>query len=68
MPGRKRIDVLRKIRAGDHGGVPVLPLSATSREHDVVLGFAVGADDYVIKPFSPRDLLHRVNGLPARAR
>src|SRR6478735_6399367 len=48
--------------------MPVLLLSAKSRDSDVDTGFAVGADDYVIKPFSPRELLHRVNGMLARAR
>jgi DNA-binding response OmpR family regulator len=68
MPGLSGIDVLRKIRDSEHGAVPVLLLSAKSRDSDVDTGFAVGADDYVIKPFSPRELLHRVNGMLARAR
>ncbi len=66
MPGLSGIDVLRKIRESDHPDVPVLLLSAKSRDSDVDTGFAVGADDYVIKPFSPRELLHRVNGILAR--
>lgn len=68
MPGLSGIDVLRKIRDSENGAVPVLLLSAKSRDSDVDTGFAVGADDYVIKPFSPRELLHRVNGMLARAR
>ncbi|WP_270888494.1 response regulator transcription factor [Pedococcus sp. 5OH_020] len=68
MPGLSGIDVLRKIRESEHPRVPVLLLSAKSRDSDVDTGFAVGADDYVIKPFSPRELLHRVNGMLARAR
>ena len=68
MPGLSGIDVLRKIRESEHAAVPVLLLSAKSRDSDVDTGFAVGADDYVIKPFSPRELLHRVNGMLARAR
>ena len=68
MPGLSGIDVLRKIRESEHASVPVLLLSAKSRDSDVDTGFAVGADDYVIKPFSPRELLHRVNGMLARAR
>jgi two-component system, OmpR family, response regulator len=68
MPGLSGIDVLRKIRESQDAGVPVLLLSAKSRDSDVDTGFAVGADDYVIKPFSPRELLHRVNGMLARAR
>jgi DNA-binding response OmpR family regulator len=68
MPGLSGIDVLRKIRDSDSPGIPVLLLSAKSRDSDVDTGFAVGADDYVIKPFSPRELLHRVNGILARTR
>ena len=68
MPGLSGIDVLRKIRDSENGAVPVLLLSAKSRDSDVDTGFAVGADDYVIKPFSPRELLHRVNGILARVR
>ena len=67
MPGLSGIDVLRKIRESEFSSVPVLLLSAKSRDSDVDTGFAVGADDYVIKPFSPRELLHRVNGMLARA-
>jgi DNA-binding response OmpR family regulator len=66
MPGLSGIDVLRRIRDSDNSSVPVLLLSAKSRDSDVDTGFAVGADDYVIKPFSPRELLHRVNGMLAR--
>jgi DNA-binding response OmpR family regulator len=68
MPGLSGIDVLRKIRESGGPAVPVLLLSAKSRDSDVDTGFAVGADDYVIKPFSPRELLHRVNGILARSR
>ena len=67
MPGLSGFDVLRKIRESEWSTVPVLLLSAKSRDSDVDTGFAVGATDYVIKPFSPRELLHRVNGILARA-
>jgi two-component system, OmpR family, response regulator len=68
MPGLSGIDVLRKIRESDAAEVPVLLLSAKSRDSDVDTGFAVGATDYVVKPFSPRELMHRVNAILARAR
>ncbi|MGN6752209.1 MAG: response regulator transcription factor [Intrasporangium sp.] len=68
MPGMSGIDVLRRIRESGSASVPVLLLSAKSRDSDVDTGFEVGADDYVIKPFSPRELLHRVSGMLARAR
>ena len=67
MPGLSGFDVLRKIRDSEWPMVPVLLLSAKSRDSDVDTGFAVGATDYVIKPFSPRELLHRVNGILARS-
>ncbi len=68
MPGLSGIDVLRRIRDTAGSSVPVLLLSARSRDDDVDTAFAVGADDYVVKPFSPRELLHRVNGMLARSR
>jgi two-component system OmpR family response regulator len=45
-----------------------LLLTARSRDSDVDAGFATGADDYVAKPFSPRELLHRVNTVLSRSR
>jgi DNA-binding response OmpR family regulator len=69
MPGLSGIDVLRKVRGDDRlGGVRVILLTARSRDADVDAGFATGADDYIIKPFSPRELLHRVNAVLARSR
>jgi two-component system OmpR family response regulator len=69
MPGLSGIDVLRKIRdAGRTRDVRVILLTARSRDADVDTGFATGADDYIIKPFSPRELLHRVNTTLARSR
>jgi DNA-binding response OmpR family regulator len=67
MPGLSGIDVLRKMRDAERTrGVRVILLTARSRDADVDAGFATGADDYVIKPFSPRELLHRVNSVLAR--
>ena len=63
MPGLSGIEVLRRIRRHESGRVPVVLLSATSLTDDRDLGFAVGADDYVTKPFSPGELVHRVNRL-----
>ncbi|WP_307835902.1 response regulator transcription factor [Phycicoccus sonneratiae] len=68
MPGLSGIDVLLKIREHQQVHVPVLMLSARARDVDVDAGFAVGADDYVVKPFSPRELVHRVNGILGRPR
>src|SRR5665647_2352562 len=67
MPGLSGIDVLRKVRANEATkALDVILLTARSRDVDVDAGFATGASDYVIKPFSPRELLHRVNALLAR--
>jgi DNA-binding response OmpR family regulator len=69
MPGLSGIDVLRKIRGDTRmSGVRVILLTARAREADVDAGFITGADDYIIKPFSPRELLHRVNTVLARPR
>ncbi len=69
MPGLSGIDVLRRVRDDDRNrGVRVVLLTARSRDSDVDAGFAAGADDYLIKPFSPRELLHRVNTVLARSR
>jgi DNA-binding response OmpR family regulator len=66
MPGLSGMEVLRRIRLSATASVPVLLLSAKSRDSDVDNGFAVGADDYIIKPFSPRELLDRVDAMLAR--
>jgi DNA-binding response OmpR family regulator len=67
MPGLSGLDVLRKVRANDAmSDLDVILLTARARDTDVDTGFATGASDYVIKPFSPRELLHRVNAVLAR--
>ncbi|GIE89530.1 response regulator transcription factor [Actinoplanes regularis] len=69
MPGLSGIDVCRMIRADPAiAQTPVLLLTARVQEQDVERGFAVGADDYVTKPFSPRELVSRVQTLLSRAR
>lgn len=69
MPGLSGVDVLRKVRANEATkDLDVILLTARSRDSDVDAGFATGASDYVIKPFSPRELLHRVNALVARGK
>lgn len=67
MPGLSGVDVLRRLRTGTAAAnLDVVLLTAKSRESDVEAGLATGASDYVIKPFSPRDLLERVEALLAR--
>ena len=58
LPGRDGIDVCREIRA--ESGVPIVMLTAKSDTLDVVTGLESGADDYVVKPFKPKELVARV--------
>jgi two-component system response regulator MtrA len=58
LPGRDGIDVCRLIRA--ESGVPIVMLTAKSDTVDVVVGLESGADDYVVKPFKPKELVARV--------
>ena len=67
MPGLSGMDVLRKVRANEATkDLDVILLTARARDSDLDTGFATGASDYVIKPFSPRELMHRVNAVLAR--
>ncbi|MBK7721458.1 MAG: response regulator [Austwickia sp.] len=67
MPGLSGLDVLRKLRDDERTkDVPVILLTARSRESDVDTGYASGANEYIIKPFSPRELLHRVAAVVGR--
>ncbi|HEY2345905.1 MAG TPA: two-component system response regulator CreB [Xanthomonadaceae bacterium] len=58
LPDRNGFDVCRELRRGSE--VPVIFLTARGGEVDRVVGFELGADDYVVKPFSPRELIARV--------
>ena len=64
LPKMDGLEVLRQVRAGSP--VPVLMLTARSEEFDRVLGLEVGADDYLTKPFSMRELIARVRALLRR--
>ena len=66
MPGMDGLAVLRKLREAGHG-CPVLMLTARGDEADRVVGLELGADDYVAKPFSPRELLARLRAVLRRA-
>ncbi len=67
LPGKGGYEVLRELR-GAGVRTPVLILTARSQESDVVMGFDLGADDYVTKPFSTLELVARVRALLRRAR
>ncbi|MET1003249.1 MAG: response regulator transcription factor [Acidimicrobiia bacterium] len=64
MPGIDGVEVLRQLRTTS--GVPVILLTARSEEVDTLVGLAVGADDYMTKPFSPRELVARIKAVLRR--
>lgn len=67
MPGLSGLDVAREMRADPRTArVPIILLTARAQEADVEAGFVAGVDDYVVKPFSPRELLSRVQAVLAR--
>ncbi|WP_405400690.1 response regulator transcription factor [Streptomyces microflavus] len=65
LPAMDGFEVCRRMRA--HGPVPVIMLTARGDEEDRILGLETGADDYVTKPFSPRELVLRVESVLRRA-
>lgn len=65
MPGEDGLSLCRHIRSTSN--IPLILLTAKSEELDRILGLEVGADDYVVKPFSPRELLARVKAVLRRA-
>ena len=65
LPGLDGIEVCRRLRA--ESDVPIIMLTARAEEADKLVGLAIGADDYVTKPFSPRELVARVKVVLRRA-
>jgi two-component system phosphate regulon response regulator PhoB len=67
LPGMSGLEVCKELRAGDKTrDIPVIMLTARTEETDQVVGFSVGADDYVTKPFSTKVLLQRIKALLRR--
>lgn len=67
MPRMTGLEVCSKLRAAEQfEEVPVILLTAKAQEADVQRGFAAGANDYIVKPFSPRELAARVDALLLR--
>ena len=64
LPGMDGYDVTRAIRS--HSAIPIIMLTARSEETDRIVGLELGADDYVVKPFSPRELVARVKAVLRR--
>jgi len=65
LPGTDGLELCRRIRAGSH--LPVIMLTARGEESDRIVGLELGADDYVTKPFSPRELAARVRTVLRRS-
>ncbi len=65
LPGVQGLDVLRKLQ--NHGRVPTIVISGKGDEADRVVGLELGADDYLVKPFSHRELLARVHAVLRRS-
>jgi DNA-binding response OmpR family regulator len=64
LPGRDGLDVTRELRRSSN--VPIVMLTARGDEADRVVGLELGADDYVVKPFSPRELVARIRAVLRR--
>jgi len=68
MPKMSGIDVCRALRQNPATArIPVILLTANAQEADVELGFAAGVDDYIAKPFSPREMLSRIEAVLMRS-
>lgn len=65
LPGRSGLDVLKSVRAD--GNTPVIMVTARAEETDQIVGLELGADDYVVKPFRPREVMARVKAVLRRA-
>ncbi|BCG46485.1 Phosphate regulon transcriptional regulatory protein PhoB [Citrifermentans bremense] len=67
LPGMMGTEVCRTLKRAEHtAGIPVIMLTAKGEEIDRVVGFEMGADDYVVKPFSTRELMLRVRAVLRR--
>jgi DNA-binding response OmpR family regulator len=67
LPGLDGLEVCRKLRGDDvTRNVPILMVTAKGEESDIVVGLSIGADDYLVKPFSPRELIARLRAVLRR--
>ena len=65
LPGLDGFEILRRLRA--HSKVPVIMLTARGEDVDRIIGLEIGADDYLAKPFNPRELVARIRAILRRA-
>lgn len=69
LPGLDGLGVLARLRASArHARLPIIMLTSLGTETDIIRGFELGADDYVVKPFSPAELVARLHRLLRRRR
>ncbi len=69
LPDQSGIDLARRLKADElTWSIPIIMLTARSEEEDKIKGLNIGADDYVTKPFSPRELVARINAVLRRGR
>ena len=66
MPGKDGFQILSELRL--HSDTPVIMITARKEEYDKLFGFSLGADDYIAKPFSPKELMARVKAVLKRTR
>ncbi len=67
LPGQDGIEVCKRLRAdAETRNIPIVMLTAKGEESDVIVGLGVGADDYVTKPFSPKELISRIGAVLRR--
>jgi two-component system phosphate regulon response regulator PhoB len=68
LPGSSGLELARRVRRDEHTrDIPIIMLTARAEEDDKILGLEAGADDYVTKPFSPRELVARIRALLRRS-
>ena len=68
LPGIDGLEVCRTLRRSEKtSSIPIIMLTAKGTETDIVVGLELGADDYIVKPFSPRELIARVKAILRRA-
>src|SRR5207247_9259527 len=66
LPGVDGLEVMRRLRQRDRGRTAIILLTARGEESDRIVGLRLGADDYVVKPFSPAELVARVDAVLRR--
>ncbi|MDA3941138.1 MAG: response regulator transcription factor [Spirochaetia bacterium] len=66
LPGMSGLEIVKKVRK--ISSVPIIMLTAKSEEKDKLIGLELGADDYIVKPFSPNEMVARVNAIFRRVR